>query len=235
MFKTSFMDILKKYYASTNPTLGKADTYDVYKHKSGIDTAKSYSDAINSLFAQSKKETSSYGNNSRIFNNKGLQNSGYADYIDAKAKNTFEYGKAALEDDYARSEAENLSSYASYLDKYEKQNQSTKNSVLSHLVNNEILDLSTAIAYGVDAGLSFDDAKAMGESAYQTVKGKITNEILKQSVSLGLDRTGAKKLAVKMGLSSSDAEEIAKEVEEMLEYYRNISADYLAFLEQRSG
>ena len=235
MFKSSMLDLLKKYYASTNPTLGAPDTYDVYKHKNGIDTAKSYSDAVSSLFARSKKNMSSYGNNNRIINNKGLQNSGYADYIDAKAENAFTYGKAELEDEYAKSEEKNLSSYAAYLDQFEKQSRSTKNSVHSHLVNNKILDLNTALAYGINSGLSFDDARAVSESAYQTVKGKIANEILKQTVSLGLDRTGAKTLAVKMGLSSSDAEEIAKEVEELLGYYRSISKDYLDFLEQRSG
>ena len=235
MFKSSMLDLLKKYYASTNPTLGAPDTYDVYKHKNGLDTAKSYSDAVSSLFARSKKNMSSYGNNNRIINNKGLQNSGYADYIDAKAKSSFDYGKAALEDSYHRSNEDTLSSYASYLEKYQDKQNSTKSRVLSHLIDNSILDISTAIAYGINAGLSFDDAKAVGESAYQTSKNKIANDILKQSVSLGLDQAGAKRLAISMGLSSRDADEIAKEVADMLKYYNNISADYLAFLEGRSG
>lgn len=235
MFKNTMLDLLKRYYLSTDPTLGTPDSYDVFKHKSGIDTAKSYADAINSLYAKSKKESSSWGSNNRLINNKGLQNSGYADYLDEKAEKTLEYGKAALKDSYAKAEAENLSSYAAYLDKHQKQIDSTKKSVLSHLVNNEILDLNTAIAYGVNAGLSFEDAKAMGESAYQTAKKRIANDILKQAVSLGLDRTGAKQLGVKMGLSTIDAEQIAKEVEEMLQYYKSISGDYLDFLKQRSG
>ena len=234
-FTTSFLDLIKKAYAEKTPTPGLADSLDVYKHKNGLDTAKSYSDAINSLFSKSKSSLSTYGENSRQINNKGLQNSGYADYIDAKAKSSFDYGKAALEDSYHRSNEDTLSSYASYLEKYQDKQNSTKSRVLSHLIDNSILDISTAIAYGINAGLSFDDAKAVGESAYQTSKNKIANDILKQSVSLGLDQAGAKRLAISMGLSSRDADEIAKEVANMLEYYNNISADYLAFLEERSG
>ena len=234
MLKNTLLDLVKKEYMTRYPTLGLADSYDLYKHKNGLDTAKSYSDAINSLLSSTKKSLSTYGDNSRIIGNKGLQNSGYADYIDASSENAFEYGKTALKDKYSREEENNLSSYASYIDKYNQKQQSTKNGVLSHLIDNEILDINTAIAYGINAGLSFDDAKAMGESAYQTVRDKISNEILKQTVSLGLDRAGAKKLAVKMGLSMSDAEAIAQEVEDMLKYYNSISADYLEFLEQRS-
>lgn len=234
-FTTSFLDLIKKAYAEKTPTPGLADSLDVYKHKNGLDTAKSYSDAVNSLFSTSKSRLSTYGENSRQINNKGLQNSGYADYIDAKAKSSFDYGKAALEDSYRRSNEDTLSSYASYIEKYQDKQNSTKNRVLSHLIDNSILDISTAIAYGINAGLSFDDAKEIGESAYQTSKNKIANDILKQSVSLGLDQAGAKKLAINMGLSSRDADEIAKKVADMLDYYNNISSDYLAFLEERSG
>jgi hypothetical protein len=74
----------------------------------------------------------------------------------------------------------------------------------------------------------------MGQSAYAVIKNKVTNEILKQAASLGLDETGAKTLAIKMGMTTSDAEAIAKEVADFMKYYRNISSDYLEFLENRS-
>lgn len=234
MLKLSLLDVLKEQYAIQSPTLGRADSYDLFKHKNNLNQANSYSDAVSSLFADTKKGLSSYGENSRIFNNKGLQNSGYSDFVDVMSRKMFERGKDALKSSYGRTEAENLSSYASYLAKFKDKQDSTKRSVLSHLVNNDILDINTAIAYGVNAGLSFDDAKALGESAYQTTKEKIANEILKQSVSLGLDQAGAKKLAMNMGLSITDAAEIADEVAEMLKYYSSISKDYLAFLEERS-
>ena len=207
MFKTTLLDELKKKYLSENPMLGMADSYDVYKHKNGLNTSKSYSDAVNALYASTRKSLSNYGQNSRILNNKGLQNSGYSDYIDASAEERFDSEKNALKALYTDAEATNLGSYASYLEKYKEKQQSIKNNVLSHLVDSGITDLPTAIAYGINSGLSYDDAKAMGQSAYSVTKDKVTNEILKQSASLGLDRDGAKMLAIKMGMTTTDAED----------------------------
>lgn len=235
MFKTNLLKEIEKMYLKSNPTLGMADSYDLYKYKNGLNTAKSYSDAVSSLYAASKKNLASYGANNRILNNKGLQNSGYSEFLDDNAKSSFEYGAKALKDSYDAKDNENRLSYASYLEKYKEKNQSVKDSVMSHLVSNDIVDLSTAVAYGMNAGLSYDDAKAIGQSAYRITKQKILNDILKQTASLGLDREGAKMLALKMGLATSDAEEIANEVSELLKYYGSISKEYLEFLEQRSN
>lgn len=235
MFKTSLLKELEKLYLSKSPGKDKPDSYDLYKHKNNLNTAKSYSDAVSSLFASSKKNLSTYGANSRILNNKGLQNSGYSEYVDDAAEKSFVDGSKALKDSYVQKENENRSSYASYLEAYGKKQNGVRNSVMSHLVNNGIVDLGTAIAYGVNAGLSFEDAKTVGQSAYQVTKQKILNDILKQTATLGLDKNGAKMLATKMGLTSSDAEEIANEVADLLRYYGTISKDYLEFLEQRSN
>ncbi len=234
MFKTTLLDKLKEKYLSSNPNQGIADSYDLFKHKNGLNTAKSYSDAVSNLYSLSKKNISSYGQNNRILNNKGLTNSGYADYIDISADKSFAEGQNALKNAYSNAEAENLGSYATYLEKFQQKQASLKDNVLSHLIDNDIADLTTAIAYGINAGLSFDDAKSMGQSAYAVIKNKVTNEILKQAASLGLDETGAKTLAIKMGMTTSDAEAIAKEVADFMKYYRNISSDYLEFLENRS-
>ena len=40
---------------------------------------------------------------------------------------------------------------------------------------------------------------------------------------------------VKFGITETDADGIAEEVDEMLKYYRSISKDYLDFLEERAN
>ena len=106
---------------------------------------------------------------------------------------------------------------------------------MSHLVDNDVVDINTAVAYGMSAGLSEEDALLIGRTAYEVTKQKVLNSILEQTASLGLDKDGAKLLAIKMGISDDDADELAEEVAEMLRYYQNISEDYLEFLEQRSN
>lgn len=234
MSKATTLEELMKKYLSKNPTLGTPDTYDVYKHKNGLSTTKSYTDAVNLIYASSKKNMSSYGANNRLINNKGLQNSGYATYIDDLSENSFASELQSLKDLYSSNESKNRSAYASYLEKYRDKQTQIKDNVMSHLIDNDIVDINTAIAYGVNAGLSREDAEIVGKNAYDITKQKVLNKILEQTVSLGLDKEGAKMLALKMGISNSDADAIANEVSELLKYYRDLSADYLEFLESRS-
>ena len=127
-----------------------------------------------------------------------------------------------------------MASYVSYLDKYKDKTSSVKKSVMSHLISNDVVDLNTAIAYGISAGLSKEDATLVGQTAYEVTKQKVFNTLLEQTVSLGLDAYGAKLLALKMGVSDVDANAFASEISDLLKYYGNISEDYLEFLEQRS-
>ena len=126
-------------------------------------------------------------------------------------------------------------SYKGYLESFADKQSSKKRSVMSHLLNNDIVDLNTAIAYGMSAGLSEDEAREVGQNAYELAKTKVFNSILEQTVSLGLDKEGARMLAIKMGISETDASAFADEVSELLEYYGNISKDYLDFLEDRAN
>ena len=187
-----------------------------------------------SLYASAKKNSASYGVNSTQINNKGLQNSGYSEYIDALSKNTFDTKSKSLKSSFATAEANARGSYAEYLDSHREKQQSVKKSVMSHLVQNDVVDLGTAVAYGMSAGLSKEDAELVGQSAYEVTRQKVFNDILKQTVSLGLDKEGAKSLAVKMGVSDEDADSFAEEIDELLKYYGNISKEYLEYLEERS-
>ena len=234
MSKTATLEELVNKYISSDNKIGSADSYDLYKHKNGLSTAKSYSDAVGSLYFDSKRSPSSYGVNNRKISNKGLQNSGYASYVDDLSKKSFTSGLESLKKAYEDKEVKSMASYVSYLDKYNDKTNSVKKSVMSHLISNDVVDLNTAIAYGISAGLSKDDATLVGQTAYEVTKQKVFNTLLEQTVRLGLDADGAKMLALKMGVSDSDANAFASEISDLLKYYGNISEDYLEFLEQRS-
>lgn len=234
MSKITSLEDLVKQYLKKNPNLGAPDSYDLYKHKNGVSDAKTYSDAVRSLHASSRKISSSYGENSRNINNKGLQNSGYSTYVDDLSDINLSKNLNDLRKEYLRKEGKNHASYVSYLEKYSDKKQKVKNDVTSHLIKNDVVDLNTAIAYGMAAGLSKDDAEAAGQSAYEITKKKVFNNIIEKAMTLGLDKNGTKALALKMGISESDADEISDQVAELIEYYTDVSDDYLDFLEERS-
>ena len=230
----STLEDLVKSYLKGSLTENGPLSYDLYNHKNNVSLAKTYSDAVSSLYKDTKRSLSTYGTNSAKIHNKGLQNSGYAQYVDDLSDKTFNAKLASLEKSYAEDEAKNRASYVSYLDKYESKQDRLKKSVMSHLIGNEIVDLGTAVAYGMSAGLSKENAELIGQSVYEVTKQKVFNKVLEQSVSLGLDKEGAKMLAIKMGVSSEDAASFADEIAELMSYYGNITEDYLDYLEQRS-
>ena len=230
--ESTLEDILKS--ARPKIEVSSPDSYESYKRKLGIDPKAGYAAAVGSLYAAMKKNLASYGTNSVKLDNKGLQNSGYADYVDSLANSSFNSGLSKIKADYSERESDARLGYAGYLDSYRDKQSTLKKSVMSQLVNNDVVDLDTAIEYGISAGLSREDAEAVGKSAYELTKQRVFNSVLSETVRLGLDKEGARKLAVKMGVSDADALSFANEIGEMLEYYGTISKEYLEFLEQRS-
>lgn len=234
MNKAVTLEDLVKKYLDKIPKINEPRTLDDYKHQNGIDNERSYSDAVGSLLASSKQKLSTFGANERKLSNKGLQNSGFASYIDSLAKNSFSSGLDKLGKKYAKDEAAIRSSYASYLDSYNDKKASIKKSVMSHLIDNGVTDKNTALAYGISAGLSADEANEISESVYSVTRKKVFDRVLEQTLSLGLDKEGAKMLALKMGISEGDADEFASEIDDIIKYHRDISKEYLEFLEQQS-
>ena len=234
MTKSATLEELVDKYLKGKSPLSSAESYDEYKHKRGMLYGNDYSDAAGAIYAEAKKGLSTYGANSRKIHNKGLQNSGYASYIDKMSENKFAKDLSSLKDLYKKNETEAKLSYASYLDSYRDKQNSLKRSVMSHLVGNDVTDINTAVAYGMSAGLSEEDALEIGKGAYEVTKKKIFDKLIEQTVSLGLDKDGARKLAINMGISEEDANGFAEQIGELLEHYKSLSSDYLDFLESRA-
>ena len=230
-------DFMKKYISNQKLSNG-ADSFETYKFKNGVDYDNDFNKAAVNLYANKKKNASSYGANYRNLANKGLQNSGYADYIDNLANLTYASNLSKLENKKSDAQKLALGGYSDYLEKYSNKQTSLKKSVSSHLIKNNVVNLEDAIAYGLSMGLSQEDAIAIGENAYSVTKQKVYNDILKEAVSFGLDKEGAVMLAKKMGMTDSDAEAVGEEVREMMSHYQNVSQsylDYLKYLEEKSS
>ena len=230
---TTLEDFMKKY-VENQKLHNTADTLDVYKHKTGTNYDRSFAKAVESRYAKKGKHTSDYGRNYRDLSNKGLQNSGYSEYIDVISRRDFEKGVTALKGERDLAEAKTLSGYAGYLDSYRKQQNAIKESVSSHLIDKGVVNLDDAVAYGLSQGLTEADAIAIGQNVYSVNKQKVFNDIISQVATLGLDRDGAVMLAKKMGVTDEDAELFGNEISDMLKHYSNLSEGYLEYLEQNS-
>lgn len=226
-------EFMKKYIANKT-VANNADTFDVYKHKTGADYDRSFTRAVESLYASKGKSSAEYGRNYQSLSNKGLQNSGYSEYINELSDRNFKNGITALRGERDLAEAKTFKGYSEYLEKYTKAQNALKESVSSHLISNGVVNLDDAIGYGISQGLSEEDAIAIGQNVYSVNKQKVFNDIMAQVAALGLDRDGAVMLAKKMGVTESDAEAFGDEIGELLKHYSSVSQGYLEYLEQRS-
>jgi hypothetical protein len=231
---TTLDDILKKQ-SGTSEKNNAPDTYEEYVRKNGLYNTRGYANAAANLYASTRRDLSSYGINNRKINNKGLQNSGYAAYIDDLAEEKLASGLASIRNNYDNLKSEAAGEYRGYLESYMKNQESIKNKVLTHLTRADAIDLNTAIAYGISAGLTRENAEAVGKAAYESTRSKVFNSILSDVVSLGLDSEGARMLAIKRGVSEADADAFAAEIKEMLDHYGTLSEEYLEYLETRNN
>ena len=234
---TSLEEFINKYI-SNQKVLNKADSFDTYKRKNAINYTRDFNKGAESLYATKMKELATYGRNNRNIANIGLQNSGYSEYVNNQANSSYNSGVNKLKQIRDAAQSDALRGYTKYLEKYSNRQTALKESVSSHLISNNVVNLNDAISYGIAQGLSEDDAIAIGQNAYSITKQKAFNSILEQATSLGLDREGAVMLAKKMGFTDEDAEEAGREVGEMMSHYQNVSQgylDYLKYLEEKSS
>lgn len=230
---TTLEDFMKKYIENRAATSG-AMTYDAYKYGQGANYDRDYAKAVESLYAKTSKTSAGYGQNYQALSNKGLQNSGYSEYIDELSDRSFSKGLTALKGERDLEEAKTIKGYSDYLERYAKEQNALKSAVSSHLISTGVVNLDEAVAYGLSLGLSREDAIAIGQSVYSANKQKVFNDIIAQVATLGLDRDGAIALAKRMGVTDGDAEAFGDEVEDMLKHYSSVSEGYLEYLSQRS-
>ena len=235
MSKYRTLEDFMKQYISARGVSNKADSYSLFKKKNSYNHDSKYARAVDNLYSAALKSSTTYGSNYTKLANKGLQNSGYAAYIDAKAKQNRASSLSTLNENRKTEETQAMTDYIDYLEKYKKANDALKRSVSSYLTKNNVANLDTAISYGVSAGLDIEDATAVGNSVYAITKQRVFADILKQTSNLGLDKNGAVKLALERGFSIADANEIGEKVEEMLRDYGGTSDSYLKYLEDKSN
>ncbi len=212
-----------------------ADSYADYLHKNGTVYESNYAASMDKLYSDKLKNSATYGRTARDMTTMGLQNSGYENYIDAMAEATYAKDAERLESERTAAEYKSRTGYLDYLEKYESQRTSLKNSVISHLIKNRIVDINEATSFALESGLTEKEAEAVAAAAYSTNKQRVFNEILKQTATLGLDREGALMIASDMGASDEDAAEFADRIDELLRHYGSISADYIKYLEDKAN
>ena len=143
--------------------------------KSYREFLRTYSGAeqTDAAFSKKKKEAqrtfdeaqSTYGATAEALANVGLSKSGYASYLNEKAKGALSAAKADIAGAEATEETKRRSSYEKYLEGLEKQRSTAKAQLHRALLSSKTTSLDSAMRIAEIYGLSKNEAKESVESA----------------------------------------------------------------------
>lgn len=155
------------------------------------------------------KSLSGYGTRAVSLAEKGLSDSGYAEYLNSLAKSERDEALAMAKSLHGSALAANMKGYAQYLDSAEAAGKSLYESTLKKLVSEKFTDEQSAYDRARELGLD-------GEHAYEAAK-YATDEVVRELKLKVMSAISTKRLtayqtklyASSIGLGADDAEELA--------------------------
>ena len=224
-------DFIKNYIQSKAKS-NTAESYEAWLSKNGIDSERIYADSIRDITGDYKRAKSEYGSLAESLGKLGLTASGYSDYLNGKAYSEMQRRKSGARDKYAENEAKNRQGYAKYLEERAESESSKYKSIIKSISDAGIMNYDDAYNYAVSAGLSGQAAEVAAQNASDIVRKKARENVLKTIISENFNTKQAREYALALGLSESEADELADYANKINRdsYY---SSDYLDYLKNK--
>ena len=164
------------------------------------------------------KSSPDYGAAAEAISDRGLDRSGYADYL--REKNEEQYRKAAAGIAEKNAATDTGKGYLAYLKDWETAQDKLMKKTLSTLASTRVTDISDAYADALSAGLTDDRARLVSRVAPSL--GKYGTRLLRQgiagvlavSLSAGLSGAEAELLARAFGIPEEDAGKLRETIEQ---------------------
>ncbi len=173
---------------------------------------RKYSEAVSKLISEAKREETNYGSLAERLADSGLTRSGYADYIDTRVKNK---AKKSLESSLRKKEQMDKEidlSNQTFAKEEAEHIQKIKNEVLLYADKNKVNEFNALFEYGINIGLSSNDAKQIAEEISEKAKQELRLKNIEKTRNTILSRRFTKaqayEYAISLGLSQEDAEEL---------------------------
>ena len=164
------------------------------------------------------KNAPDYGAAADELSDRGLDRSGYADYL--REKNEETYRRASAEVAERNAERDTGKGYLAYLKDWENAQDKLMKKTLSNLASTRVTNISDAYADALSAGLTDDRARlvsrvapSLGKYGTRRLRQGIAG-VLTVSLSAGLSGAEAELLARAFGVPEEDAKKLRKTVED---------------------
>lgn len=209
MKKQSFEDYLRTYLKNRAAELG-AEGYSRWLAENGADTERlrAQSTARAAIAYATGKPT--YGVAAADMLRRGMTGSGYADYLGTRVKSSYEKRLAGIASEYNEGRVGALSEYSDYLDDTERERDALYEKVYSTLRSRGISSLTEAYKYATEAGIDANTAKELSRSVTDEVRAQYRRKVLSAVVSDDLTAEQTREYAVGLGLTETDAAELAR-------------------------
>lgn len=218
----------------------EADTYESYLLKSGIRTDERYYDSLAKADTVRRLADSNYGTTAESLRSKGLNESGYEDYVKSRASTSYYKGVGAAELGKKSDEYENRRGYENYLAGYESLQSKISESVISKIASGMNFNLDDAFGEAVRAGVARNLAYVTAQSGVRKAKENAMYKAIQYAKINKLSANQAKEYALSLGLEETYAKNVYKEISALTEneknYYASMTAgDYYGYIKSQAN
>ena len=208
-------------------------SYAEWIRDNGVLSSEIYDAAIRDAENDYHFARAGYGKSGESVAKSGLYGSGYSDYLSAKAYQALQKSKGEAKSNYAKDERENRQGYQAYIESLEKSESKLYSDTRDAIVAKEITSYDDAYSYALNTGLSEERASAAANEAIKLSASNIKKEISKLIINNKLSEKEARSYALFMGLSTEDAEELAKYAKSYNYISYNQGGSYLDYIQEQ--
>lgn len=204
----------------------------------GIDSASRFEDAMASAEAAKRQALPTYGTKADELLSKGLTDSGYSQYIRAEAEKRTRRDMAIAYDEKERNEQANRSGYADYVNDCEKEQSRIVEELTASIIDGRIYDAERAYALAIEAGLTEENALAVGAEATRKSKDTARAQAIIYATTKHLSANQARYYARSLGLDEKSVNYVLDKIyamtEDEVDFFSSMSAEeYMDYIKQR--
>ncbi len=193
---TSFLTQKKK---ENNPA-----SFSVWMRKNGVQSQNSLTpDKAATIKA---KSAPTHGLSAERLFDKGLSNSGYAQFLEGEAEKSFQAAKQQYAQDSASAFEKNLSGYARYLTSHEEAQASLRKQMIDRISKGESFNTEIAYQMALSTGLTDENAKIAASLGVAAAKEKASSRLLEMILEKRLKDIRAMEYARSMGFNEEEIE-----------------------------
>ncbi len=224
-------DFIKDYLKDKSAELG-VKGYAKWLSERGSDTEVKRARAITRADTSYRTSLSGYGKTAEELATSGLNNSGYAKYINTLAEGARNEALESAALSTGKGIARDMKAYEKYLAQAENDRLKAYENAVKSIKSDNITSYNQAYDKAVELGLDEESAKRAAKEASDAVKSSLRQKLLTEIATKRLTSEATRAYALTIGLDESVADELAEYAHKLNESVGSdgVSDTYLDYL-----